>query len=145
IGGGRQTISVKGLAEKPIKADVAEWTVGVHTVGATFADALQKSRAALPELKKFLVAQGFDPQVMRDAAERVTEDYVEKPLPDGRRRNVQAGYQASQNVVLTSPDLQKIEAAYRAIVQFQAEGHPVTYAEPLYLVSNVEEVKMSLI
>ncbi|MFM9863695.1 MAG: SIMPL domain-containing protein, partial [Micropepsaceae bacterium] len=28
IGAGRQTITVKGLAEKPVKADAAEWTVG---------------------------------------------------------------------------------------------------------------------
>ena len=30
-------------------------------------------------------------------------------------------------------------------MQFQAEGHPITYAAPLYLVSNLEEVKRSLI
>jgi uncharacterized protein len=30
-------------------------------------------------------------------------------------------------------------------VQFQADGHPVTYQRPLYLVSNLEDVKMSLI
>jgi hypothetical protein len=145
IGGGRQSISVEGLAEKPVEADVAEWTVGVNVVGGTFAEALQKSRAALPDLKHFLVSQGFDPNVMRDSSERVTEHYVEKQLPDGRVRNVQQGYQASQDIVLTSPDLPKIETAYRAIVQLQAEGHPVTYSAPLYLVSNLEEVKMSLI
>ena len=54
IGGGRQSISVKGLAEKPVKADVAEWTVGVHLLGTTRAEALQKSRAALPDLRQFL-------------------------------------------------------------------------------------------
>ncbi len=145
IGGGRQSISVKGLAEKPVKADVAEWTVGVHVVGATFAEALQKSRAALPELKQFLVSQGFDPGVMQDSPERVMEYYVEKPMPDGRVRNVQQGYQSSQDIVLTSPDLAKIGSAYRAIVQFQAEGQPISYSAPLYLVSNLEEVKMSLI
>jgi hypothetical protein len=42
-------------------------------------------------------------------------------------------------------DLGRIEAAYKAIVQFQADGHPVTYSPPLFLVSNLEEVKMSLI
>jgi hypothetical protein len=145
IGGGRQTISVKGLAEKPVKADVAEWTVGVHIVGATFAEALQKSRAALPDLKKFLISQGFDARVMKDSPEHVTEYYVQKPMPDGRVNNVQQGYQAAQNVVLTSSDLAKIETAYRAMVQFEAEGHPVTYSAPLYLVSKLEEVKMSLI
>ncbi|HKQ14310.1 MAG TPA: SIMPL domain-containing protein [Steroidobacteraceae bacterium] len=145
IGGGRQSISVKGLAEKPVKADVAEWTVGVEVVGATFAEALQKSRAALPDLKQFLVSQGFDPSVMQESTERVTEHYVQKEAPDGRVRNVQQGYQASQDIVLTSPDLTKIGSAYRAIVQFQAEGHPITHSAPLYLVSNLEEVKMSLI
>jgi uncharacterized protein len=30
-------------------------------------------------------------------------------------------------------------------VQFQAEGHPISHSAPLYLVSNLEEVKMSLI
>ena len=145
IGGGRQSISVKGLAEKPVKADVAEWTVGVQVVGATFAEALQKSRAALPDLKRFLVSQGFDPSVMQESAEHVMEYYVQKETPDGRVRNVQQGYQASQDIVLTSPDLARIETAYRAIVEFQAQGHPVTYSEPLYLVSNLEDVKMSLI
>ncbi len=145
IGGGRQSISVKGLAEKPVKADVAEWTVGVHVIGATFAEALQKSRAALPDLKGFLASQGFDPSVMQDSSERVTDYYVEKQMPDGRVRNVPQGYQASQDIVLTSPDLARIGNAYRAIVQFQAEGHPVTHSAPLYLVSNLEEVKMSLI
>lgn len=145
IGGGRQSISVKGLAEKPVKADVAEWTVGVNVVGATFAEALQKSRAALPDLKRFLVSQSFDPSAMRDAAEQVTEHYVEQQTSNGQVRNVQQGYEASQQVVLRSTELPKIETAYRAIVQFQAEGHPISYSAPLFLVSNLEEVKMSLI
>ena len=60
-------------------------------------------------------------------------------------RSVRQGYDAQQNVILTTRDLAKVEAAYKAIVQFQADGHPVTYVRPLYLVSNLEEVKMSLI
>jgi hypothetical protein len=145
IGGGRQSISVKGLAEKPVKADVAEWTVGVQVVGATFAEALKKSRAALPDLKQFLIAQGFDPNVMQESPERVTEHYVEKQLPNGQLRSVHEGYRAAQDIVLTSPDLAKIASVSRAIVQFRAEGHPILHSAPLYLVSNLEEVKMSLI
>ncbi len=33
---GQQTIVVKGLAEKPIKADTAEWTVTVAVSAPTF-------------------------------------------------------------------------------------------------------------
>ena len=145
IGGGRTSISVKGLAEKPVKADLAEWTVGVKVVGPTFAEALKKSRAVFPELKQFLTAQGFDAAAMHDSAEAVSEHYVEQENAQGNTRRVQQGYEAEQSVILTSNDLAKIEAAYKAIVQFQADGHPVTYSAPLFLVSNLEEVKMSLI
>ena len=31
VGGGRDTISVKGLAEKPVKADRAEWGMKQYT------------------------------------------------------------------------------------------------------------------
>ena len=145
IGSGRQSISVKGLAEKPVRADLAEWTLGVKVLGPTFAEALKKSRAAFPELKQFLIAQGFDTGVMSDSPEAVTEHYVQEENARGNVRSVQRGYEAQQNVVLTSSDLAKVEAAYKAIVQFQADGHAVTYSPPLFLVSNLEEVKMSLI
>lgn len=145
IGGGRHSISVKGLAEKPVRADLAEWTVGVKVLGPTFAEALNKSRAAVPKLKQFLVAQGFDAAAMRDSPEAVSEHYVQEENAQGNVRSVQQGYEAQQNIALTSSDLAKVEAAYKAIVQFQADGHPVTYSPPLFLVSNLEDVKMSLI
>jgi hypothetical protein len=145
IGSDRHSISVKGLAEKPVKADLAEWTLGVKVLGPTFAEALKKSRAALPELEQFLMSQGFSADSMRDSPETVSEHYVEQENARGNVRNVQQGFDAQQNIVLTSSDLAKVEAAYKAIVQFQADGHPVTYSPPLFLVSNLEEVKMSLI
>jgi hypothetical protein len=145
IGSGRQSISVKGLAEKPVKADLAEWTLGVKVLGPTFAEALKKSRAAFPELKQFLTAQGFELVAVRDTPETVTEHFVQQENAQGNMRSVQQGYEAQQSVVLTSGDLAKVEAAYKAIVQFQADGHPVTYSPPLFLVSNLEDVKMSLI
>ena len=38
---GQQTITVKGLAEKPIKADSAEWVLTIGVVQPTQAGALQ--------------------------------------------------------------------------------------------------------
>jgi hypothetical protein len=99
----------------------------------------------LPELKQFLTTQGFAAAAMRDSPETVTEHYVEQENAQGQLRNVQQGYEASQSIVLTSKDLPGMEAAYKAIVQFQADGHPVTYSAPLFLVSNLEDIKMSLI
>src|SRR4029434_8904098 len=64
VGGGREAISVKGLAEKPIKADRAEGTVGLEVQGATIAEALAMRRREKPALDKFLADAGFDAAAM---------------------------------------------------------------------------------
>ena len=60
-------------------------------------------------------------------------------------RSVQEGYVARQSVTINTTDIAKIITAAKGIVQFEADGHPVNFGQPQFLVSNLEEVKMSLI
>lgn len=145
IGAGRQTITVKGLAEKPITADAAEWTVGLRVTGTTFADALAKLRKERPALDAFLSGQGFAKETLTDGNESVTPNMVDEPLPNGNSRTVQRGFNAAQSIVVRSTDLARVATANKAILQFEADGRPVTYDAPLFLVTNLEDVKMSLI
>jgi uncharacterized protein len=144
IGSGKQTIAVKGLAEKQVKADVAEWTVGTHVTGATFAEALKNLRNAQPALKKFLADQGFS-SGYEESSESVRPHMDEQMDKEGRYRSVQKGFEASQSYVVQSKELEKIVAAYKAIIQFEADGNAVSYSSPQFMVSNLEDVKMSLI
>jgi uncharacterized protein len=145
IGAGRQTITVKGLAEKPIKADAAEWSVGLRVTGATFADALAKLRKARPVLDTFLSGQGFDKAAITESNENVTPNMVDEPGPNGTTRSVQRGFNAAQDLVVRSTDLTRIAAANKGILQLEGEGHGVSHSDPLYIVTNLEDVKMSLI
>lgn len=145
IGGGRQSITVKGLAEKPLQADIAEWTVGTAVRGATSAEALTKLRAMQPKLRQFLAARGFEDETLRAASEQVSEHFEEEETRNGGTRSVQRGYDATQRLVITTKELSRVEQAAAAMVQFQADGNPVFFEAPLYLVSSLEEVKMSLI
>jgi hypothetical protein len=147
IGAGKQSIAVKGLAEKPVAADYAEWSVGLRVTGPTFAEALAKLRKERPALDAFLVAQGFAADAVKSGKESVTANFVEEEVPGGggRTRTVQRGFNAAQDVLVTSKDLPAVEAAHKAMLQFEAEGHPVHYQDPAFLVSNLEEIKMSLI
>ena len=70
VGGGRESISVKGLAEKPVKADRAEWNITLQVKGSTIADALGKLRREKPALDQFLVTAGFD-EGRADRVERI--------------------------------------------------------------------------
>ena len=145
IGAARQTITVKGLAEKPVTADAAEWTVGLQVRAATFADTLAKLRQEKPAIDAFLTQQGFAKEMMVDGNENVTPNMVDEPLPNGTSRTVQRGFNGSQSIVVRSSDLARVVAANKAVLQLEAEGRPVTHNDPLFLVTTLEDVKMSLI
>lgn len=145
VGGGRETISVKGLAEKPIKADRAEWTVRLQVKGATIAEALGKLRKERPALDQFLAGAGFDAASIAESNEASEPNYEQVEGRNGNMRSVQEGHVARQSITINTADIGKIIAAAKGIVQFEADGHPVSFGEPQFLVSNLEEVKMSLI
>jgi hypothetical protein len=145
VGGGRESISVKGLAEMPVKADQAEWNVQLQVKGATIADALGALRKEKPALDKFLAGAGFDAAALLESNESVEPNFEEVEGRNGNMRMVQNGNLARQSVTIRTADIDRIIQASRAIVQFQADGHPVSYGPPQFLVSNLEEVKMSLI
>jgi uncharacterized protein len=145
VGGGRETISVKGLAEKPIRADRVEWSVTIQVKGASNADALGKLRKERPAVDEFLARAGFEAAAVVVSNEAVEPNYEQVEGSNGNMRSVQQGNIARQSLTINTPDIAKIIAASRAIVQFEADGHPVSYGAPQFLVSNLEEVKMSLI
>jgi len=145
VGEGRESISVKGLAEKPVKADRAEWTIYLQVKGQTIADALGKLRREKPALDQFLGAGGFDKAALNESNESVEPNFEEVEGRNGNMRTVQEGHVARQAITINSTDITRIIAAARSAVQFQADGHPVNFGQPQFLVSNLEEVKMSLI
>lgn len=145
VGGGRDSISVKGLAERPIKADQAEWSVTLQVQELTQANALARLRKEKPALDAFFSASGFDPSAITESNESTDENYEEVEGKNGSTRRIQVGFIARQSFILKTSELPKIIESARRIVQFEADGHPVRYGQPQYLVSNLEDVKMSLI
>ncbi|MFZ6653930.1 SIMPL domain-containing protein [Undibacterium sp. TJN19] len=145
IGAGRQSISVKGLAEKNVQATLAEWKIGVAVVAPSFAEALAKLRTSRPVLDSFLAKNGFDKKALKESEESVGPNMETEELPEGRNRQVQRGFKASQSITVTSSDLAKVSNVSKAALQLEADGQPVFYSSPLFLVQNLENLKMSLI
>lgn len=141
---GQQSITVKGLAEKPIKADAAEWTINISVSDPTQAGALQAVAKTRQVVESFLEKQGFTKDAWSVDVETIGPHYEEVFTKD-QYRQVQRGYEAYQNVRVVTTDLVKIEAANKAFLQLRAENQPVVAYAPNYLVSNLEEIKMSLI
>lgn len=141
---GQQSITVKGLAEKPIKADAAEWTINLNVSDATQAGALLAVEKTRKVVEDFLKKQGFSADAWSVDVEKLGPHY-EEVFAKNRYRQVQRGYEAYQNIRVVSKDLDKIQAANKAFLQLRADNHPVVAYAPEYLVSNLEDIKMSLI
>jgi hypothetical protein len=117
----------------------------IQVKGDTIADALARLRRERPQLDGFLAQSGFDAATVSASNESAEPNYEQVEGRNGNMRSVQQGHIARQTLTVSTADIAKIIAASRAIVQFEADGHPVSYGEPQYLVSNLEDVKMSLI
>ena len=141
---GQQSITVKGLAEKPIKADSAEWVLFISVTQPTQAAALQNLAQERKVTEAFLTKQGFTTADWNADVERLNPHFDEVFIKDVPR-SVQNGFDASQNIRVVSKDLNKITLANKALLQLRAANHPVTASAPLYLVSELESIKMSLI
>lgn len=141
---GQQSITVKGLAEKPIKADSAEWTITIGVSSDTQANALNTLAVELKVVQTFLEKQGLDQSTWSIDVETIGPHYEEIFIKDVPRQ-VQKGFDAYQNIRINTKDLAKITAANKAFLQLKADNHPVNAQPPSYLVSNLEAIKMSLI
>ena len=102
-------------------------------------------RQERPGLDAFLVEHGLPDTSWQEGSELVTPHMIDVPLPNGGTRAEQRGFDASQSLVITSKELVKVVEANKAILSLQAEGKPYNANAPMYLVSNLEEIKMSLI
>ncbi len=141
---GNQSISVKGLAEKPIKADRAEWVVGVGAIASTEAEALKQLAVERKVLDAFLVKQGLDDSMWKIGIETLEPNYEEQFIND-KPRQVQKGFAAKQTIRVVSKDLAKITEANKAFLQLRAGNASVAAQAPNYLVGDLEAIKMSLI
>jgi uncharacterized protein len=141
---GSQSISVKGLAEKPIKADRAEWVVGVGVIAATEDQALKKLAAERKVLDSFLTKQGLDESTWTVDLEDLNPHFEEVFIKETPRQ-VQRGFKATQGIRVTSKDLAKITEANKAFLQLRAANSQVFAQAPNYLVGDLEAIKMSLI
>lgn len=141
---GQQSITVKGLAEKPIKADSAEWELSIGVTQPTQAAALDSLAIEREAVEAFLLAQGLDAKTWSADIATLNPHYDEvfiKEVP----RQVQNGFDAYQTIRVVTKDLNKITNANKALLQLRAENHPVTARAPSYLVSDLENIKVSLI
>lgn len=142
----KNAITVKGLAEKPIQADSARWEINLKTPHAsnTVAEAYQLLDQKMKMLQAFFMEHGFkttELQLGNKSSEAYYEDVTQA---DGKITREFRGYIAMQPLIINSREINKLEKSAKDAYLLDEQDIKIM-EKPEYLVSNLEEIKMSLI
>ncbi len=142
----KNSITVKGLAEKPIQADLARWEINLQTSNTSnsIPEAYQQLDQEMKTLQNFFIDHGFKAADMQLGNKSSQPYYEEVNMGDGRINREFKGYLAMQSFIVNSRDIKKIEQTAKDAYLLDEKGIAIEQ-KPQYLVSNLEEIKMSLI
>ena len=139
------TITVKGLAEAPYKANLAQIQMGVSAWGQDYAGALANGKNDVKALQQFVASKGFSissQNVTPISVEPYNEDYVDE---QGQTRTRQNGYKATQTLSISSQELNKITNMLAQVQNYRISHESVTFEKPQYLLNDLEKIKHDLI
>lgn len=139
---GYRVVTVKGLAEREVKANLGFWPIRFVTTGATLEEAraqLEKSEAAV---KGFLTGNGFSDQDVQvqniQVEDRMAGYNAQGTLPESR-------FVLTEDILVRSSDVDKLQASARMIgdllksgVVFSADAYN---AGPSFVFTNVNDLK----
>ncbi len=139
---GYRVVTVKGLAEREVKADLGFWPVRFVVTGATLEDARGKLEAAEAAVKTFLGSHGFtgnDMQVQNIQVEDRMAGYNANQTPEDTR------FVLTEDLLVKSSEVQKLAEASRMIgdllksgVVFSADAYN---AGPSFIFTKVNDLK----
>jgi hypothetical protein len=135
-------VTVKGLSERQVKADLGFWPVRFVVTGATLEDARGKLEASEAAVRSFLAARGFtggDMQVQNIQVEDRMAGYSANQTPEDTR------FVLTEDLLVKSAEVQKLADASRMIgdllksgVVFSADAYN---AGPSFVFTKVNDLK----
>ena len=143
---GFRTVTVKGLSEREVKANLGFWPVRFVVTGAT----LEESRAALEvsqtAVKSFLASNGFaeqDMQVQNIQVEDRLAGYNNQGVPPESR------FVLTEDILVKSSEVQKLADASRMIGDLLKSGVVLSSdaynAGPSFIFTNVNDLKGNML
>jgi hypothetical protein len=139
----QRKITVKGTAEKQIKADLAVWHANVQVRAATLPAAYAQLALANESLRAWLAEQRAAPAQLAIKPVGVQPQFA--LTPSGAVTSTVTGYVLAQPVQFTGKSVDEVVALDAAVPGLAKRGVEFSEARPEYYVSNIEDIKLSLV
>lgn len=138
-------VTVKGLAEKDVKANLGIWNIRYVVTNNDLTKAQQEILRQKSIIIKFLTAQGFSSEEIIEGRVE-TNDIMASPYRS--TNDTGARFIVSQNIVIRSTDVDKIDAALSKNGDLVAQGIilDTQYTSPVaYLFTELNSVKPEML
>jgi len=132
-----RTVTVRGVSERNVTADLATWTVSFSDEGTTLAPVQasvdQKSRA----VRAFFQRAGFKPNEVSDSAISAGQSFDR----DRKEERVTV----SRSIQLRSNDVMKVRNAYAMQSELIRDGVPISGSNVSYVFTKLNDLKPTMI
>ena len=142
-----ELIHVDGSARKPIRSDFIIWNGSLSQSAATIAKAYGPLEASVGKVKAYLIAKGVP------AAEILPDAVSEEPIYE-QVKNLKTGqyvtttritgYTLTQRVEVKSRSVDLVDGLSRQSTELISQGIPFKSETPLYLYTQLSELKVSM-
>lgn len=141
-----RTVTVKGLAEMNVKANLALWKIKFKTTGNDLAALQQKMTTDLATIKSYLLQKGFQPAEII-IGRMNTNDLMTNPYRDAKAED--SRYILDQTITVRSENVDQTELALREIGSLVAQGiifDNQDYNSPIsYLFTDLNQIKPQML
>ncbi len=143
VAAAREKITVKGTAEKSIQADKAQWSTYVSVRADTIANGIPLLQAAIDQVSASLTADNLLKTTDLQLADWTAEP-VHQRLDNGYEGPI-IGYHLNRKIGVLLADVKVPAQLNQRVEQLIQQGVSVSNGDTQYLVSNLEQIKLSLI
>ena len=139
---GDRTVTVRGLAERDVQADLAVLPLRFTASGDVLSEVQGRIDADLAVVRRFLAAQGYPAETVSlgrlEVADRRSREYISQ---DGGPRFILA-----QTVVVRTSDVGRVQETTRALNELVRQGVVLQdFNGPSYIFTRLNEVRPAMI
>lgn len=138
-----RSVSVKGLAERNVEADLAIWTLSYSATGNELSAVQEQQEKYLEAIKTYAEGAGFS----KDEIETLPLQSQDLMAQAYRPENIEQGrYIITQNINLRTTDMGKMDRAVAGIGGLLKQGVTLSNTQPpVYMYTKLNDIKPEML
>jgi hypothetical protein len=134
-----QTVEVKGLAERVVKANEASLIIEFQAQDESITQLNEKVTVSRTAIEEFIKDQGFEPTTIQRQPIAISQD------SDYGKSDKKRAYRATGSVQFSSPDVDKLTKSSEATNVLLAKGVIVTRTSVNYYFTSLNDIKPEML